>query len=61
MLHKRMEQWDDWSMMIRQPNRKVKKLMVQGKPHLCLFALNDIFPGEEITYDAIPPGHGTQW
>lgn len=33
------------------PNAKMKYLNVQGKPHLCLFATGDIFPGEEITYD----------
>ncbi|XP_076587412.1 uncharacterized protein LOC143321144 isoform X2 [Chaetodon auriga] len=25
--------------------------MVRGRPHLCLFAIKEIFPGEEITYD----------
>ncbi|XP_049417179.1 uncharacterized protein LOC125879377 isoform X3 [Epinephelus fuscoguttatus] len=34
-----------------QPNCKVKRIMVQGKPHLCLFAVKEIFPGEEITYN----------
>ncbi|XP_067253215.1 uncharacterized protein [Chanodichthys erythropterus] len=29
----------------------MKKIDVNGKPHLCLFALNDIKEGEEITYD----------
>ena len=33
------------------PNAKMKYLTVQGKPHLCLFALRDISPGEEITYN----------
>lgn len=35
----------------RQPNCKMKKINVNGKPHLCLFAVNDIKEGEEITYD----------
>ncbi|XP_016114813.1 uncharacterized protein [Sinocyclocheilus grahami] len=29
----------------------MKKIDVNGKPHLCLFALKDIKGGEEITYD----------
>ncbi|XP_035854784.1 histone-lysine N-methyltransferase set-1-like [Sander lucioperca] len=33
------------------PNAKMKYLTVQGKPHLCLFAVRDISPGEEITYN----------
>lgn len=33
------------------PNSKMKTIKVDGKPHLCLFALKDISPGEEITYD----------
>ncbi|XP_057692100.1 uncharacterized protein LOC130915906 isoform X1 [Corythoichthys intestinalis] len=33
------------------PNCKVKRIMVRGRPHLCLFAIKDIFPGEEITYN----------
>ncbi|XP_048029612.1 N-lysine methyltransferase KMT5A-like [Megalobrama amblycephala] len=35
----------------KHPNCKMKKTDVNGKPHLCLFALNDIKEGEEITYD----------
>ncbi|XP_039617574.1 uncharacterized protein LOC120534226 [Polypterus senegalus] len=34
----------------KSPNCKIKKLAVDGMPHLCLFALRDILPGEEITY-----------
>lgn len=33
------------------PNSKMKTICVDGKPHLCLFALRAISPGEEITYD----------
>ncbi|XP_026176905.1 inactive histone-lysine N-methyltransferase 2E-like [Mastacembelus armatus] len=33
------------------PNAKIKCITVQGKPHLCLFAMRDINPGEEITYN----------
>ncbi len=33
------------------PNCKVKRIMVEGRPHLCLFAAKEIFPGEEITYN----------
>ncbi|KAA8577653.1 hypothetical protein FQN60_002501, partial [Etheostoma spectabile] len=29
----------------------MKKIEVNGNPHLCLFALNNIKEGEEITYD----------
>lgn len=29
----------------------MKTIKVDGKPHLCLFALKDISPGEEITYN----------
>ncbi|KAL6476808.1 hypothetical protein MHYP_G00153070 [Metynnis hypsauchen] len=35
----------------QHPNCRMKKIDVNGKPHLCLFALNDIKEGEEITYD----------
>ncbi|KAM9751936.1 histone-lysine N-methyltransferase set-1-like [Menidia menidia] len=35
----------------RRPNCRMKKIDVNGNPHLCLFALNDIKEGEEITYD----------
>ncbi|XP_046691727.1 uncharacterized protein LOC124376601 isoform X2 [Silurus meridionalis] len=34
-----------------KPNCKMKRILVEGKPHLCLFALRDIIPGEEITYN----------
>nr|XP_043897469.1 uncharacterized protein LOC122779330 isoform X6 [Solea senegalensis] len=33
------------------PNCRMKKIDVDGKPHLCLFAIKDINEGEEITYD----------
>ncbi|MCI4382430.1 hypothetical protein PGIGA_G00014790 [Pangasianodon gigas] len=33
------------------PNAKVKVISISRIPHLCLFALRDIQPGEEITYD----------
>ncbi|XP_054908272.1 uncharacterized protein LOC129374093 [Poeciliopsis prolifica] len=33
------------------PNCTMKKILVDGKPHLCLFANKDINPGEEITYN----------
>lgn len=33
------------------PNAKMKYLTLQGKPHLCLFAIRDINQGEEITYN----------
>lgn len=32
-------------------DHKVKRIMVKGRPHLCLFAVKEIFPGEEITYN----------
>lgn len=35
----------------RRPNCKMKRIDVNGKPHLCLFALGDIQEGSEITYD----------
>lgn len=35
----------------------MKKVITEGKPHLCLFALRDINEGEEITYDY----GGTDW
>ncbi|XP_048846145.1 uncharacterized protein LOC125717126 isoform X17 [Brienomyrus brachyistius] len=35
----------------RHPNCRMKKIDVNGNPHLCLFALNDINEGEEISYD----------
>ncbi|XP_039616182.1 uncharacterized protein LOC120533395 isoform X1 [Polypterus senegalus] len=33
------------------PNCRMKKIEVNHRPHLCIFALRDIFPKEEITYD----------
>ncbi|XP_041867585.1 uncharacterized protein LOC121656583 isoform X2 [Melanotaenia boesemani] len=33
------------------PTCKLKKIFYEGKPHLCLFALRKISPGEEITFD----------
>ncbi|XP_070398135.1 uncharacterized protein [Nothobranchius furzeri] len=35
----------------QRPNCKMKTVEVEGLPHLCLFALRDIDPGEEITYN----------
>lgn len=35
----------------KSPNCKVKKVVVEGIPHLCLFAIKEIFPNEEITYN----------
>lgn len=32
------------------PNCEMKKICCDGKPHLCLFAVKEISPGEEITY-----------
>ncbi|XP_029976872.1 histone-lysine N-methyltransferase set-1-like [Salarias fasciatus] len=33
------------------PNCIMKKIICEGKPHLCLFAVKEISPGEEITYN----------
>ncbi|XP_078801454.1 uncharacterized protein LOC144991219 isoform X2 [Oryzias latipes] len=33
------------------PNSKMTITRVNGEPHLCLFAIKDIGPGEEITYN----------
>lgn len=33
------------------PNCEMKKVVCEGKPHLCLFALKKIFAGEEVTYN----------
>ncbi|XP_053499892.1 N-lysine methyltransferase KMT5A-A-like isoform X2 [Ictalurus furcatus] len=33
------------------PNSKMKTITVDRKPHLCLFAIKDISPGEEICYN----------
>ncbi|XP_059371080.1 uncharacterized protein LOC132108389 [Carassius carassius] len=41
----------------KHPNCKMKRVITEGKPHLCLFALKDIYEGEEITYDY----GGTDW
>nr|XP_055041257.1 uncharacterized protein LOC129428912 isoform X2 [Misgurnus anguillicaudatus]XP_055041258.1 uncharacterized protein LOC129428912 isoform X2 [Misgurnus anguillicaudatus] len=35
----------------KNPNCKVKTVVVEGKPHLCLFSLRDICPDEEIIYN----------
>lgn len=34
-----------------KPNSKMKKIVVDGVPHLCLFAITDINEGQEITFD----------
>ncbi|XP_065096733.1 uncharacterized protein [Paramisgurnus dabryanus] len=34
-----------------KPNSKMKKIVLDGVPHLCLFAITDINEGQEITYD----------
>ncbi|XP_034748086.1 uncharacterized protein LOC117956880 isoform X2 [Etheostoma cragini] len=33
------------------PNCEMKKVVYEGKPHLCLFAVTEISPGQEITYN----------
>ncbi|XP_075962356.1 uncharacterized protein LOC142965335 isoform X3 [Anarhichas minor] len=33
------------------PNCEMTKVVFEGKPHLCLFAVTEISPGEEITYN----------
>ena len=43
----------------RHPNCKMKRIGINQNPHLCLFALNDIKEGEEITYDY--GGEDCQW
>ncbi|XP_039538947.1 uncharacterized protein LOC120486844 isoform X6 [Pimephales promelas] len=35
----------------KNPNSKMKTITVDRKPHLCLFAIKDISPGEEIMYN----------
>lgn len=32
------------------PNCEMRQVVCEGKPHLCLFAVRKIFPGDEITY-----------
>ncbi|KAF5897850.1 N-lysine methyltransferase KMT5A-A, partial [Clarias magur] len=34
-----------------KPNCRMKTIRVDGTPHLCLFAIRSISPGEEITYN----------
>lgn len=38
---------DNW----KQPNAKMRVLWIEGKTHLALFALREIYAGDEITYD----------
>jgi len=35
----------------KKGNCKMKKLVVNGKPHLCLFAIHDIEIGDQLLYD----------
>ncbi|XP_051964148.1 N-lysine methyltransferase KMT5A-A-like [Xyrauchen texanus] len=35
----------------KNPTCKMRTVEVKKKPHLCLFAVRDILPGEEITYN----------
>ena len=34
-----------------EPNSRIRTITVEGQPHLCLLAIEDIRPGEEITYN----------
>lgn len=34
-----------------KPNCKMKTVVYEGKPHLCLFAVKEITQGQEITYN----------
>ncbi|XP_039677196.1 N-lysine methyltransferase KMT5A-A-like [Perca fluviatilis] len=34
-----------------EPNSRIRTITVEGQPHLCLLAIKDIRPGEEITYN----------
>ncbi|XP_027145426.1 uncharacterized protein LOC104939810 isoform X2 [Larimichthys crocea] len=46
--------WQLWTLVNddhKHPNCKMKRIITEAKPHLCLFALRDIQPGEEITYN----------
>ncbi|XP_051802894.1 uncharacterized protein LOC110968623 isoform X9 [Acanthochromis polyacanthus] len=35
----------------KNPNCKMRTVQLDGMPHLCLFAVQDIVPGDEVTYD----------
>ena len=35
----------------RHGNSKMKKVVVNGRPHLCLFAVKDILPGEQVVFN----------
>ncbi|XP_039537526.1 uncharacterized protein LOC120485813 [Pimephales promelas] len=35
----------------KNPNCKVKTIIVDGRPHLCLCTIRHIFPDEEVTYN----------
>ena len=35
----------------RKPNCKMKKIVLNGKPHLCLFAITNIEPETELRYN----------
>ncbi|KAM3612304.1 uncharacterized protein V6R79_006508 [Siganus canaliculatus] len=35
----------------KKPNCKIKIIVVEGRPHLCLFSVRHICPDEEITYN----------
>jgi len=37
----------------------MKKVEVDGNIHLCLFALRDIYPGQEVRYDYWPDTCGS--
>ena len=45
---------DEW----RQPNAVMRKVEKAGKVHLCLFALRDLSPEDEIRYDYGPDQSG---
>ena len=35
----------------KHPNANMKVIEFQGKPHLCLFAVDDLDPGSEVRYN----------
>jgi len=41
---------------VQKPNAIMKKILIDDTPHLALFALRNIYPGQEIRYDYGPDG-----
>ncbi len=45
----------------KNPNARMKKEMFNSRPVLCLYAVGDLSPGEEIRFDYGPDENKAMW